>query len=373
MKKQRIGAVLLAGAMVLSMTGCGSNKAKAYSDYVQLGNYTGIEYTRTVAEVTEDDVQAQLDSFVSSLSETKEVTDRAVESGDIVNIDYVGTKDGVAFDGGTAEGYDLTIGSGSFIEGFEDGLIGHNIGEVVSLNLTFPEDYGTEDLAGQDVVFEVTINSISQEMVPELTDDLVSENTDYDTIDAYKESIEEDLKAQNEESADSQADADIFAKVVENTTVTGYDEAEVTELIDMSMASFEQMATSYSSYGYTYADVLSMYGYDSEEALKEGLTEYAKEYLNQKMIVYMIADAEGLKVTSEEREELVEETISMYGVESEEDLYETAGLDEDYFEITILSEKVTEFLRENAVLVDSTEASSEEAADGETEEATEAE
>ena len=118
MKKQRVSAIVLAGIMMVSMTGCGNSKAKAYSKYVTLGDYKGIEYTKTVAEVTEDDIQSQLDSFVEGLSKTNEVTDRAVKDGDIVNIDYVGTKDGEEFEGGSSEGYDLTIGSNSFTEAF---------------------------------------------------------------------------------------------------------------------------------------------------------------------------------------------------------------------------------------------------------------
>ena len=153
MKKQ-IGAVVLAGVMMLSLTGCGSNeKAKKYSKYVELGDYKGIEYTMDVAEVTDDQVNQQIDSFLDGLAETEEVTDRAVEDGDTVNIDFTGTKDGEEFEGGSSEGYDLVIGSGSFIDGFEDGLIGHEIGDEVSLDLTFPEEYPqNEDLAGQDVV-----------------------------------------------------------------------------------------------------------------------------------------------------------------------------------------------------------------------------
>lgn len=177
MKKQRVGAIVLAGMMVLSMTGCGNSKAKAYSKYVTLGDYKGIEYTKTVAEVTEDDIQSKLDSFVDGLAETNEVTDRAVEDGDIVNIDYVGTMDGEEFEGGSDTGYDLTIGSNSFIDGFETGLIGHNVGEEVSLDLQFPDPYpNNTDYSGKDVNFKVTINKISVKTTPELTDQLVKDN-----------------------------------------------------------------------------------------------------------------------------------------------------------------------------------------------------
>ena len=358
MKKQRLGAVVLAGVIVLGMTGCGNSKAKVYNEYVTLGNYKGIEYTKTVAEVTDEDIQNRLDSFTAGLAETTDVTDRAVEDGDIVNIDYVGTRDGEEFEGGSATGFDLTIGSGSFIPGFETGLVGHNIGEEVSLDLTFPEDYKNEEMAGVEVNFKVTINSIQIKETPDLTDALVKENTEYDTISAYNDSIREELQETNETNAEQQAQSDIFNKVVESSTISGYDEAEVKKLVDEEFESFKTTAQSYESYGYSYEDVLSMNGYDSEEALKEGITEYVKKYLDQKMVLYCIADKEGIKVTSEETDKKVEEYMDTYQVKTKEEVYDYFG--DDYFEVSILSEKIMAFLKENAVLVDSTEADSEE-------------
>lgn len=357
MNKKRIGAIVLAGTMAISMTGCGSSKAKAYSKYVELGNYKGIEYEKTVQEVTNDDIQSKVDSFLEGLAETEEVSNRAVKDGDIVNIDYVGTKDGEAFDGGTAQGYDLTIGSGSFIEGFEEGLIGHKKGEEVSLDLKFPDNYTSEEMAGKEVNFAVTINSISVKTIPKLTDELVKENTDYDTMSAYKDSIEEDLKKQNEESAEQASQRDIFNKVIDNCKVTGYDEAEVKELVDKEFENFKQTASSYESMGYGYEDVLKMYGYTSEDEVKTGITEYIKNYLNQKMILYCIADKEGIKAPSDEVEKMEEEYMTQNSVKSKEELYEYFG--DDYFELAILSEKVMDFLKSNAVLVDSTEGTSE--------------
>lgn len=368
MKKQRTVAIILAGVMLLGLTGCGNKRAKSYSKYVELGQYKGIEYTKTVAEVTEEDVQSRLDSFVAGLSETEEITDRAVEDGDTVNIDFVGTMDGEEFDGGSAEGQDLTIGSGRFIDGFETGLIGHNIGEEVSLDLQFPDPYENDpEKAGEDVNFKVKINSISVETTPELTDALVKENTDYDTIAAYKDSIREEMKQSNEEAAESQAKSDIFNKVVANSTITGYDEAEVKKFVDDEFESFKQTAETYANYGYSYEDVLASNGFETEEDLKKGITTYVKEYLNQKMVIYCIADAEGIKVTSEETDKLVQEYMDMYQVETKEEVYEYFG--DDYFELRVLSEKVMDFLKENAVLVDSTEAA-DESEEGETTEAT---
>ncbi len=364
MKKQKVGAIVLAGVMMLGMTGCGNSKAKAYSKYVTLGDYKGIEYTETVADVTEDDIQQKLDSFVDGLAETNEITDRAVKDGDIVNIDYVGTMDGKEFDGGSATGQDLTIGSKSFIDGFETGLIGHNIGDEVSLDLKFPDPYpNNTDLAGKDVNFKVTINKISVKTTPELTDQLVKDNTDYDTIDAYKESVKEDLEKSNKASAEKQAESDIFDKVVANCKITGYDEDEVKQLVDEEFTNFKNTAKNYESYGYSYEDVLSMNGYDSEDALKTGITEYVKKYLDQKMVLYCLAAKEGIKVSSEETDKKVQEYMDTYNVKTKDEVYDYFG--DDYFEVAVLSEKVMDFLKENGKLVDSTEADSEDAkADG---------
>lgn len=376
MKKQGIGAFLLAGVMILGLTGCGSNKVKYYNKYVKLGDYKGIEYTLDIAEVTEDDIQNKLDSFLDGLKTKEEITDRAVQDGDIVNIDYVGTMNGEEFDGGSAEGYDLTIGSNSFIEGFEAGLVGHNIGEKVTLALKFPDEYPNDPTkAGQGVTFDVTINTISVENTPELTDALVKDNTDYDTIDAYKESIRKDLEDQNKTTAENNAKKSVFDKVVANAEISGYDEAEVTKLIDDEFNNFKQQAASYESYGYSYEDFLSMYGYTSEEALKKGITDYVKEYLNQKMVIYCISDAEGIEVTDEERDEKIKEVADMYS-KSADELKKDYG--EDYFDVPILTQKVMDLLMESAVKVDSTEATTEaakanEAEDETTETTTEAE
>lgn len=369
MKKQKIGAIVLAGAMLLSMTGCGNNRAKTYSKYVELGQYKGIEYTKDVAEVTDEDVQRRLDSFVEGLATEDEITDRAVEDGDIANIDFVGKIDGKEFEGGDATGYDLTIGSGSFIDGFEKGLIGHNIDETVSLDLVFPEDYYDTEKAGKEVTFEVTINSISVKNVPELTDALVKDNTDCETIKDYKESIREEIQTSNEQSATQQADNTILEAAIKNAKITGYDEKEVEAHVDDMFDYFQQTVQNYATYGYSYEDVLAMNGYDSEEALKEGITEQVKEYLNTKMVIYCIAREEGLKATSEETDKLVEEYMEAYSVKTKEEVYDYLG--DDFFELQVLHDKVMEFLRENAVLVDelTTEETSEDTSAEETTEA----
>ena len=202
--KKKIAKVLVAGLIGLQLIGC-SNQNTANTEenkettetaenteaasvsiyfneinadeYVTLGDYKGLEVVSNVVTITDADVDAYIEYMLSmSGGALEEVTDRdVVENGDVANIDYIGKKDGVAFDGGTAEGYDLGIGTGTFIPGFEEGLVGVKKGETVDLNLTFPENYSAADLAGAEVVFTVTVNGIYKEVTPEFTDEYVAE------------------------------------------------------------------------------------------------------------------------------------------------------------------------------------------------------
>jgi len=361
MKKQRLAAALLVGTLAMGLTGCGNSTANAYKKYVELGDYTNIEYTMDVAEVTDQDVQTQLDAFVNGLAEKNEV-EREIKEGDIVNIDFVGTMDGEAFEGGSSEGYDLTIGAHMFIDGFEDGLIGHKKGDQVSLDLNFPDPYpNNEDLAGKPVNFAVTVNTVSEKITPELTDQLVADNSDCKTIDEYKEKTRKDMQTQNQTSAESQADTDIMAKVVENAKISGYDEAEVKKLVDEKFEEFQGYTQQYQM---SYEELLKAFGYGSEDELKEGITAYVKQYLDMKMVVYCIAAKEGIKVTSDDIQAAAEDEASMYGVKAEEVLKYNG---EEYYEYKLMSDQVKELIKKTAKQVDSTEASSEESKDADTE------
>ena len=202
MKKSYLLFAVAMAASVL-MSGCGDKKDISSVDaskYVKLGDYKGLSVSVNDTTVSDKEVEETVSSNLSAKGTMTAVTGRAVQNGDTVNIDYVGTKDGVAFNGGTAQGYDLVIGSGTFINGFEDGLIGHEIGEKVALNLTFPENYGSAELAGQDVIFDVTINSISENVVPEL-DDAVAKELDPEV--STKEEYIAKIKANLEKSVEA--------------------------------------------------------------------------------------------------------------------------------------------------------------------------
>ncbi|MEE1114063.1 MAG: trigger factor [Eubacterium sp.] len=212
-------------------------------DCIELGEYKNLELTKTVQAVSDDEVESSMNQqFVA-----EEVTDEnaAVQDGDTVNIAFEGKKDGVAFDGGTSDSYDLVIGSGSFIDGFEDGLIGMKKGETKDLNLTFPENYSSADLAGQDVVFTVTINKISR--LPEITDEYVSKFTDgqYKTVDEYREQVRESLQTQNDSDAENDLEAQAWNLLQKNSTFKALPQQYIDDGKTIYETRLSQTATQY--------------------------------------------------------------------------------------------------------------------------------
>ena len=232
--KKKMMAALLAGMMIFA-AGCGSKGSD-----VTVGEYKGLILTSVSQATVDTEIQTMLDYY----AELVEV-DRAAQDGDTVNINYVGLKDGVAFEGGTddsEEGTDLKLGSNSFIDGFEEGLIGVVAGEKRDLNLTFPEDYGNEELNGQAVVFQVTVNAVKEKRLPELTDAFIAENfPEYTTVDAYTEAIRENL---NYNTYYEQVTEQIMA----SSEVSKYDEEKVAARKTQLIAEYKSYAEYYGSY-----------------------------------------------------------------------------------------------------------------------------
>ena len=183
---------------------------------VEVENYKGIEVEKTVNAVTDEDVEREADKLKERNSRMVTVDDRAAELGDDVVIDFEGFKDDVAFEGGKAEDFNLTLGSGQFIPGFEDAIVGHNSGESFDINVTFPEDYQEKSLAGAPAVFKINLKSISKKEVPELDDDLIKDTTEFNTVDEYKADVKNKLEDRAEKEADSLVEGKIFDKVIEN-------------------------------------------------------------------------------------------------------------------------------------------------------------
>ena len=363
MKKKTLG-FLAALLSVCMLAGCGAKdtgdgtgsgsgagtESTALKDmdvdkYVTLGEYKGLAVTVDTVEVDED----EWDSLVNNVyygnitAENGGITDRAVETGDTVNIDYEGKKDGVAFDGGTAQGYDLTIGSGSFIDGFEDGLIGVMPGETVDLDLSFPEVYpNNPDLAGQPVVFTVTVNYIQPAQDGQLDDEVISNFgidgvTNEEELRQYAYDYLNENAQQNYESNVQQAVMDAF---MANTTFTSVPEALVQKYSDAAESSITSMASAYGVDG----DTFTQYYYGQD--LDTFLSTYSEETAKQDIALQAVANKENLNISDEELDQILQDRATAAGYDTiEEYIGETSR--EDYREY-FLYDKVLDYLVENA-------------------------
>ena len=317
------------------------------SEYVTLGEYKGLTVEVDPVEVTDEQV---MDKIASETKQT--LTEGTVEDGDTVNIDYVGKLDGEEFDGGSAEGYDLEIGSCTFIDGFEDGIIGMQVGETKDLELTFPEDYHSEELAGKDVVFTVTVNSISR--VPELTDEVADSVVEGMTAEAYQESVRQDLEDSAKESQKSDAQQKLLQAVYNNATISGYPEENLQYTIKRATDYYEWLA---SMYGMSLDDYLTNYGMTQDE-FKEQIQPVAEEALGEEMTLLAIAKEENIEVSDEEYQDGLARYAEAQGMDDPSKLEEAYG--ENYIRNSLLQEKVLNFLYENATIeeVKETEAES---------------
>lgn len=314
------------------------------SDYITLGQYKGVEVTVTQLEITDEEVEAKIQEDLKSNATQEEVTGRAVQNGDVVNIDFEGLLDGVAFDGGTATDTDLEIGSGSFIPGFEEGIVGANVGDKLALDITFPEDYGSADLAGKAVVFNVTVNAIKKNVVPELNDAYVTENTEYDTIDAYKEGIRSGIEADNQSSMDNEKAANVMQTILDTSTIKELPKTLTDYYTAQIQASFEQEAANYGMDIETYVTANNM----TMDNYNEYVSNMVKMYAQRDLIINAVAQAEKLEATEEEMASALTDYMSYYGVDTEADLY--AIVTEDEIKDGVVMQKAYDFIIDNAVV-----------------------
>ena len=259
-------------------------------DYITLGEYKNLQVTEAPkASVTDEEVENSISYKLMSQYKVEVTEDRAVQQDDIVNIDFTGYMDGEEFEGGSAQGEDLLIGSGSMIEGFEDGLVGHKKGEEVTLDLTFPVDYRATELQGKAVQFKVKINSIS--VKPELTDEWAAANTDYKTVEEFRAAEKEAMQKSIDLEYEGQVKSDLFSMVVEATEFKEYPEALLEQGKKDVRERLDQM--------YQGQDYVKQQGI-SEEEVEQVLTESAQTYLQQNLIVQAIFNAEGIEMSEED-------------------------------------------------------------------------
>lgn len=351
--KKKILALLMSVCMMGSIAGCSTSPIS--DEYITITQYKGLE----VAEVPETEITDEMiDSEIElRLSETT-LTDRPAELGDTVNIDFYGYMDGELFDGGTAAGVDLELGSGAFIgateeyKGFEEQIVGHEVGETFTIDVQFPAEYkNNPDLSGKVAQFEIKLNRIA----PELTDEWVKEySEDSETVDEFREEVKEYMAKIYEENNRYALETEVLAALVEKVEVIEFPEGEIESMMQEAIDSYTSYAD---SMGVTLEDYLAMYGM-TLEAFEADLKTAAENSLKQKLAVKLLAEKKRLEPTEEEYQKRMEEYVELYGYESLDVMVEEVG--EDVIKESILMETVADYLIKSCVQVEASSETAEE-------------
>ena len=311
---------------------------KDIDKYITIGQYKGLSLEKVVETITDAEVEGSISQDLAMTKE--EVKDGVVEEGDTVVVNYVGTENGKEFNGGSAENQEITIGSGGYIPGFEDGILGMKKGETKDVPLTFPEDYIEPSMAGKDVVFKITLQSFKR--APELNDDWVAKNTDFKTVEEYKEDKKKLLQKSAEQMAESILYQNAWNQVYEASEVKEYPEQDVEE----AYAEFETQIKSYAKQGGMELEDYLESQQVSKEAFETQCQEYAEARVKQNLILQGIMDAEGMTLEDKESLAVQDELIQNYGVKDLAALVDTYG--QASVDTTIGLIRVERFIAENA-------------------------
>lgn len=318
-------------------------EVEVYPD-ITLGEYKGVEVTKDPVEVSEEEVNNNINQTLKNKAELVLVEGRALQNGDTAVLDFEGFVDGVAFEGGKAENYELKIGSGQFIPGFEDQMVGMVSEEERDLHVTFPEEYQAENLKGKAAVFKVKLHEIKEEVLPELTDDFVKELEieNVETVEAYKENVLSKLKKEKEEASDNKLVDDLLNKICEDAI------ADIPDaLVDQEVESYVKRVESQAQmYGLTAEQLLSFQGTNLEEFKKQVRESAAKKVLEE-VVIYKISEVEKIEATEEEMEKKYAELADLY----HQDLDKIKEqISKENLAGYIVNLKTIDFLKANAVI-----------------------
>ena len=310
---------------------------------VTLGEYKGVEVKREHTLVTEDEVNAEIEKERNKQAAEVSVDNRAVAEGDTVNLDYSGSVDGVKFAGGTAEAQTLKIGSHTFIPGFEEQMVGMNIGEEKDLEVTFPEEYHAKELAGKKAVFHVKVNGITETQLPALDDDFAKDISEFDTLDEYKADVRAKLEAQAAERDNNAFTNAVIEKVMENATVE-IPEAMVERQIDSMVRNFEARLA---QQGLKLADFIKYTGQD-EKSFRNQYREQAEKSVRANLVLEAVENAENFEATEEEIDAEIVKFAGQVGQDVENLKKNLTEGDREYFKADVIRDKAVKFLCDNA-------------------------
>ena len=308
---------------------------------VELGKYKGIEIKKIEYNTTDKDIEHELGHMAERNSRLVSIEDRPVEKGDITTIDFVGSIDGVEFEGGKAENHELEIGSNTFIPGFEDQIIGMKIDEEKDIKVKFPEDYFSKDLAGKDAVFKVTLHEIKKKELPKIDDEFAKDVSEFDTLEELKNSIKEKLDTENTEKAKYETEEEAIKVVCDNTKLdipNGMIELEIDNMV-------KDMENRLSYQGLNLNQYLQIMG-KTEKEIRDSYKEQAERNIKSRLVLEAIVKAEKIEVTPEEVDDKIKEMAKQYG-RKEDELLANEQLKE-YIEGNLKTEKAIDFIVKNA-------------------------
>ena len=314
---------------------------------VVLGQYKGVEVTKADIQVSDEEIDAEIKKEQDKNASFVEVADRPVQDGDRIKLDFEGFADGVAFEGGKGENYDLTIGSGSFIPGFEEQLVGVMPGEDKEVNVTFPENYGAENLAGKAAVFKCTVKAITEKQLPELNDEYADEYTEFDTMEEYREDVKRNLIVKKEESAKTAQEDEAVDKIIAASQIeipAPMLETQESNMVDEFAQQLQYQGMSLDQY-YQYAG-------SSREKMMEALAPQAEKRIRTRLVLEQIAKEENITATEEEYEAELKKMAESYGADFDTVKSIFDGRQKDSMMQDIAVQKAVTFVLENAVEVE---------------------
>lgn len=323
-KKLLIGSgvvVAIVAVIAIILVFVNNKQSKEYnydlSKYVKVGNYKGLEYTSQKASVTDEEVDAEIQRRLQKAAKTENSKTGKVENGDTINISFVGKIDGKEFEGGSSESTDITVGTTQMIDGFVEGLIGKNVGDSVTLNLKFPDDYGKTDLQGKAVEFKVTINSKKKISVPKLNKEFVKKNSKFTTVKEYKEGVKKELLNQKQKSIDSTVKQELWSRIINKSKAKKYPEKELNEAMSQANKLEESYKAQAQNYGMEWETYLKTVMRTDKKGFEKLKQEYAKNIVFNRMVMYSIARSENISLSNREYKKEILKILEDNGYDEE--------------------------------------------------------